>query len=104
MYEKGLTLWSILFFYYDVAPLGLLRCRPSGACTPSEAGLHTERSRIVHRAEPDCTPSGAGLYTERSRIAHRAEPDCTPSGADCTPSEAEVSRMSTMLEIQGGVS
>ena len=52
MYEKGLTLWSILFFYYDVAPLGL---------------------------------------------AHRAEPDCTPSGA-------EVSRMSTMLEIQGGVS
>ena len=75
MYEKGLTLWSILFFYYDVAPTGLLRCRPSGACTPSEAGLYTERSRIVHRAEPDCTPSGA-----------------------------EVSRMSTMLEIQGGVS
>ena len=60
MYEKGLTLWSILFFYYDVAPTGLLRCRPSGACTPSEA--------------------------------------------DCTPSGAEVSRMSTMLEIQGGVS
>ena len=53
MYEKGLTLWSILFFYYDVAPTGLLRCRPSGACTPSGA---------------------------------------------------EVSRMSTMLEIQGGVS
>ena len=52
MYEKGLTLWSILFFYYDVAPTGLLRCRPSGACTPSEA---------------DCTPSGAGLHTERSR-------------------------------------
>ena len=74
MYEKGLTLWSILFFYYDVAPLGLLRCRPSGACTPSGA---------------DCTPS---------------EADCTPSEADCTPSEAEVSRMSTMLEIQGGVS
>ena len=45
MYEKGLTLWSILFFYYDVAPTGLLRCRPSGACTPSEAGLYTERSR-----------------------------------------------------------
>ena len=67
MYEKGLTLWSILFFYYDVAPTGLLRCRPSGACTPSEA-------------------------------------DCTPSEADCTPSGAEVSRMSTMLEIQGGVS
>ncbi len=44
MYEKGLTLWSILFFYYDVAPTGLLRCRPSGACTPSEA---------------DCTPSEA---------------------------------------------
>ena len=52
MYEKGLTLWSILFFYYDVAPTGLLRCRPSGACRPSEA---------------DCTPSEAGLYTERSR-------------------------------------
>ena len=67
MYEKGLTLWSILFFYYDVAPTGLLRCRPYGACTPSEA-------------------------------------DCTPSEADCTPSGAEVSRMSTMLEIQGGVS
>ena len=66
MYEKGLTLWSILFFYYDVAPLGL-----------------------AHRAEPDCTPS---------------EADCTPSEADCTPSGAEVSRMSTMLEIQGGVS
>ena len=47
MYEKGLTLWSILFFYYDVAPTGLLRCRPSGACTPSETGLHTERSRGV---------------------------------------------------------
>ena len=45
MYEKGLTLWSILFFYYDVAPTGLLRCRPSGACTPSGAGLYTERSR-----------------------------------------------------------
>ena len=44
MYEKGLTLWSILFFYYDVAPTGLLRCRPYGACTPSEA---------------DCTPSEA---------------------------------------------
>ena len=52
MYEKGLTLWSILFFYYDVAPTGLLRCRPSGACTPSGAGLYTERSR---------------LHTERSR-------------------------------------
>ena len=52
MYEKGLTLWSILFFYYDVAPTGLLRCRPSGACTPSEA---------------DCTPS---------------EADCTPSEAE----------------------
>ena len=52
MYEKGLTLWSILFFYYDVAPLGLLRCRPYGACTPSEA---------------DCTPS---------------EADCTPSEAE----------------------
>lgn len=57
MYEKGLTLWSILFF-----------------------------------------------YTERSRIVHRAKPDCTPSEDDCTPSGAEVSRMSTMLEIQGGVS
>ena len=52
MYEKGLTLWSILFCYYDVAPTGLLRCRPSGACTPSEA---------------DCTPS---------------EADCTPSEAE----------------------
>ena len=96
MYEKGLTLWSILFFYYDVAPTGLLRCRPSGACTPSEAGLHTERSRIAHRAEPMHTERSR-LHTERNRIAHRAKPDCTPSGA-------EVSRMSTMLEIQGGVS
>ena len=59
MYEKGLTLWSILFFYYDVAPLGLLRCRPYGACTPSEADCTP--------SEADCTPSEAGLYTERSR-------------------------------------
>ena len=46
MYEKGLTLWSILFFYYDVAPLGL-----------------------AHRAEPDCTPSEADCTPSEAEVS-----------------------------------